>query len=425
MSTLPPLLELDIEKVVFGGAGLARYNRYVLFIRDVLPQERVSVEVAKKKSHYAEAKLLKVLIPSAYRCQPRCPHAGVCGGCQLQHAIPKIHAFLKKAMLQEALYTAAPDIEIAPFLSSQIVWGWRRKIVVHARYEKGWKVGFWAFDNTTLIPIRSCLLFFLEGEGSFLKQIQTLVEKVPPDSLEISLFRLQSGRLALTVHGKKLLTEDVKKKLIQESDTFEWLEACSFRFVEWSWSRGSFTSTFSACGRTWHYSLDGFMQNHPELSEQLWQDVIDTMHSLGAGQNILDLYSGIGVTAISLASLSHNVDAVELSKEAVDAAKESAQGLDITFYNLCVEDFCASTMCLPKKYDSVIVNPPRAGLSKPAREGIIALDPKHILYVSCSPATLARDVAVFIQKGWKIRFVKGYDLFPQTTHFETMMLLNR
>jgi 23S rRNA (uracil1939-C5)-methyltransferase len=194
------------------------------------------------------------------------------------------------------------------------------------------------------------------------------------------------------------------------------------RFPHLNYNRGPTTFIFSALNCEWQFSHEAFIQNHPAQGERLWADVISTVEKGGVNQVILDLYSGIGVTAISLALRSHHVTAVELSNAAVTAAKRSARALkaSLQIVENSVEKFLVSAK---GREDCWIVNPPRQGLSKEVVVKIIEKIPKRIVYVSCSPPTLARDLRAMVQAGRRIASVQAYDLFPQTSNLETIAVV--
>lgn len=397
-----------VEKVIYGGFGLIRHNSLVVFVRGVLPHEEVSVRITNVKSRYAEGTLLSILKPSPDRVSPRCPHYGSCGGCQLQHAAPSCHALLKKGFLEEALYHLPhPPIDVVP---SNHVWAWRRKITLHV---KGGKLGLIGNDNTSLIPITACPIFFRPEEENTIIAL-TIVARTLADQSDICCFRLPNDALAIMVKSPR----QIPRTLLKQLTAVPSMEAFSIHCPSWNYSEGLHDFSFEALGSRWYFSIDAFVQNHLSQSEQVWKTVIDRV---GSGKlKILDLYSGIGVTAISLARQGHSVTAVEYSKKAVLAAKKSASNTPLTLLWSKVETAIPKLCC---DYDWWIVNPPRSGLSEQALRFLLDKRPQNVLYVSCSPATLARDCRALVQAKWNIVWGKAFDLFPQTTHFETVLQL--
>jgi 23S rRNA (uracil1939-C5)-methyltransferase len=427
-----------VEKLVFGGSGLIRHQGIVIFVPDVIPGEQVIVEITHVKARYAEGILVSIENPSEHRRIPFCPYSGRCGGCQLQHINPSLHPSLKKEWLQAALHKEIPEgleYEIVP---AQQVFGWRRKITLHARWkERQWVSGFIAKDGFTLVPISWCPLFFTNDEKSFLQYIQDILAKIPgtPSAeIDIAFFRLPKKGFCIVLTGNIHLSKETQKGIIHDFEALSFVRTFSLRFPHSRYDSGSTKFFFNALHTTWHCSIDAFIQNHSVQSEILWNDIINIVDSAGPNLTILDLYSGIGVTAIGLANRGHSVTAVELSKAAVQAARMSAQEILGNRHSLSlhkerlkliessVEEYLAT---LQEVGDWWIVNPPRTGLSKKVTTRMIEKEPKKILYVSCSPPTMARDLAILRKEGWGIVMLKGYDMFPQTTHFETLAVVER
>lgn len=416
------------EKLIFGGSCLIRHKGIVIFVPYLIPGEKALIEITKIKARYAEGKVLRIEEPSENRVKPLCPYFGTCGGCQLQHINLALHSSLKKEMLREALHKILPKEMDFDIVSADKTFGWRRKITLHAQWKRGFSgCGFIADDNATLIPISWCPLFFSDQEKTFLPRLTSIIEKIQGSiSIDLTLFRLPEKGIFLSVSGNNALPSRLHERMAKELSALPHLLGFSLRFPNQRYDSGQGEFTFQALSSTWHCSTDAFIQNHPTLSERLWGDIITIVDQSGKNQRILDLYSGIGVTAISLNRRGHSVIAVELSETAVDAAKRSATDSEgekrLELLHSSVEEF------LPKFKgisDWWIVNPPRTGLSKEVISQILTKQPAKLLYVSCSPPTLARDLAHISNAGWHMVQVQGYDMFPQTTHFETIAVLER
>ena len=413
-----------IEALAFGGLGILRHEGMVLFVPDVIPGEEVLVEVTQLRARFAVGKACTLCRPSSDRCLPTCPYFGQCGGCQLQHIDPSRHPAIKLQWLKEALHGFSVDPSITP---ARQVWAWRRKITLHARWEgRAWLCGFIGRDNTSIIPVRWCPLFCTKEERGLLPNIISFLDLIPGPlkaSVDLSVCRLPDGAVAVLLSGTLRLSKRTVQALAQRAAKVPSLRTLSLRFPGLHFDQGPTDFTFSALNATWHFSHEAFIQNHPAQGELLWADVIAAVEKGGPRQRILDLYSGIGVTAISLA-LSHMVTAEELSSAAASAARASARarGISVRIETSSVEDFLASN---PGGEDCWIVNPPRQGLSKKVLSLMIDRGPRRIIYVSCSPPTLSRDLRPLVRAGWTLSSVHGYDLFPQTTNLETIAVLER
>ena len=417
-----------VDTLAFGGSGIIRYEGMVLFVPDVIPGETVLVEVTEVRSNYAKGKLLSIECPSPDRITPLCPFFGACGGCQLQHIAPARHPAIKVQWLKEALHGLVPQDMPISFVPAQEMWAWRRKITLHARWDgHSWLCGYVGRDNTSIVPVNWCPIFCSDDEKDLLPELFSFLDLIPgtPDAtIDLSICRLPDHAVTLLLSGTLRLSKTTKEALLRNKTASPRVRTLSLRFPGLHLDDGPTEFTFSALNSLWHFSHEAFIQNHPALGERLWSDVIATVERGGPHQTILDLYSGIGVTAIHLALQSHTLTAVELSSAAVAAAKRSARECKahLRIVEGSVEKFLAS---VPGKEDCWIVNPPRQGLSREVLTKMIEKKPKRVVYVSCSPPTLARDLRELIRAGFSIASVQAYDLFPQTSNLETIATLNR
>ena len=415
-----------VDTLAFGGSGIIRHDGMVLFVPDVIPGESILVEVTEVRTNYAKGKVIAIERPSPHRITPHCPYNGQCVGCQLQHIDPKCHPDIKRQWLKEALHgLISPQMPI-DIIPAQKMWAWRRKITLHARWDgNSWLCGYVGRDNTSLVPVRWCPIFCTEEERNLIPKIVSLFDVMPGTrgaAIDLSLCRLPDNTITLLLSGTLRLSKTTIKDIVKHVETIPNIRTISLRFPHLNYDQGPTTFIFSALNREWHFSHEAFIQNHPAQGERLWADVIATVEKGGPNQAILDLYSGISVTAISLALRSHHVTAVELSNAAVTAAKRSARALEASLQIVenSVEQFLVSAK---GHEDCWIVNPPRQGLSKEVVAKIIEKMPKRLVYVSCSPPTLARDLRAMVQAGRRIASVQAYDLFPQTSNLETIAVV--
>lgn len=414
-----------VEKLVFGGDGLIRKDGFVIFVPGVVPGEEVIVEIVSRKKNFAKARLVDIVQKSPHRIAPRCRHFGTCGGCQLQHISYSMHAEIKKNWIKEAFFPLF-DKEIQ-FVSPNDTFFWRRKIILHACMKEGnWRVGYFGLDNKTIIEIDECLLFFEERETfRSLKNLLPLIIAEEGSQLDVEVFKLPDGSFALKIHVPFSLRKDLRGPLLAKMKQSVF-KKFSLQFSSWTYSEGGFFEpiSFQALETPYYFSLQAFIQNHRTLGERLWHDVVEVVDGLQEKQTILDLYAGVGVTAIALGKRGHDVIAIEGNKEAVHCAEKTCSGVTLkpTFLSGSVEK---SIPALAQKANTWVMNPPRTGISKDMLQLTCTHKPEHIIYISCSPATLARDVKELIRAGWSLQSLRGYDMFPQTTHLETVAELSR
>jgi len=360
-----------VEKLVFGGQGLIRHKGMVVFVADVVPGEEVIVRITQKKRSYLVATLEQVVTQVPFRIQPKCSYFGVCGGCQLQHIAYTKQLEFKQQMVQEALRLEHP-IEIVP---AQKQFAYRRKISLHAREGK---TGYYARDNVSLVAIDHCPIFTEESLVPFQNSLDGTIMKRPDGSLH----RIKEG-----------------------CDK----EGCFEEEVD---------------GLKIYTSPRVFLQNYPEQSLLLYHDVLAIMKRLAPKAAVLDLYCGVGILSLLAARQGHNVVGIECNKQAVKCAKKSAltNGCrDVTFVAGMVEQQLLREV-KKRAFDVWIVNPPRQGLSEQVIDHILACQPPFLIMISCMPPTLARDLKKLAM--YEMVEIKAYDMFPQTTHVETMVVLH-
>ena len=356
-----------VEKLVFGGKGLIRHQGWVIFVADVIAGEEVDVVITLKKKSYFEATLATVVTKSPLRVSAPCPYFGTCGGCQLQHMAYSEQLENKKAWLIDALERTAKivvDFSIGVTPAKRAL-GYRRKVVLH-----GEALGFYARDNSTIIPVDTCLLFSDKG----FNDVRKIVQKAALHPTRVTVMRNDADERAIMVDNKEIVSASVCERTIN--------------------------------GLRFFFSPSSFMQNDPDQALQIYTDVLENMLE----GPILDLYCGVGVMSLLAAKRGHNVLGVELNAEAIELAKRSAKEnrLEAVFQAKPCEQIAKKDIA---GFDQWIVNPPRIGLSNKVIQHIMRQKPKRVVYISCNPATLARDTKFFYEGGCKIRKGQVYDMF--------------
>lgn len=366
-----------VEKLALGGKGIIRTDGFVLFVPFTLPQEEVEVEVTSLKKNYGEAKLLQVLKPSAERVQPHCPYFGTCGGCQLQHMSYPAQLAHKRQIIQEA-FAKIGKIDIPPveIVAAPKPYGYRERITLHIQ---GLEVGYRGCDPSQFIPISMCPIF-LDQSSPIFDKIKSMLSKDMEGRVEV-----------LKTPNDFLLRFDFKNKP----------EELVEKEIE---------------GLRIQYTTGMFIQNYFEQSVKLYQEIVGKITT----SPCLDLYSGIGITSLLLAKQGIETTGVEYNKEAVRAARSNQKLNQIKQATFIVSDVLEALKgkLKNKQFESIVVNPPREGLTK---EIISHLRAPELIYISCHPATLARDSQELLAQGYRIKSVRAFDMFPQTAHVETLV----
>lgn len=376
-ATAPPLtpgqvISLTISDVAFGGEGVGRWNDFVVFVPFVLPDEEVEVTIADVKKRFARATLRSVRKPAADRVSPPCPYFGQCGGCQYQHIAYEAQLRIKGKQLADLLARLGgiDPAAIEPVVPCPQTYGYRNRIMVRSQWDKfkgGLNIGFIRADSRLVIDVEECRI-----ASPALNAMLREVRQNPPPKGGI----------------KALLREPIPG---------------------------------------WEVPRDSFFQNNLALLPSL---VGRTRGLLGParGGHLIDAYCGVGFFSIELASLFETVTGLEFDRRAVGAARRNAasrNAANVAFIEGPVEETWPRTAGRFKPGEvSVLLDPPRAGCSPGFVEVLRQYGPATILYVSCHPATLARDLRAFCAEGrYRVEAVAPLDMFPQTQHLECIALL--
>lgn len=422
-------MRLRIEKPIYGGAGLAREQGKAIFVPFAIPGEHVEVELKQSKTSYAEAALIEVMEPSPERVTPRCPYFGRCGGCQYQHAGYAEQVRWKTAILEESLTRAGiaslPEIEAI----SAEPYGYRNRIRLHVR-ERPFALGYMREHSHDLLPVSECPIAapalvapmqLLEQEHAGLlagwaREIE-LFSDTPGEQLLLSVFAAHgSGPLRGRVEA---LWSALRASLPGVRGVTGYELPRGKGFARRAASAGEDFLRYGVGAQTYRVSAGAFFQVNRFLVERMVNEVCAGQ----SGSLAWDLFAGVGLFARGLQSRFERVIAVE-------AAPESAADLKLNL-GADAKIVRATTLAyleqaarqLPHRPEYVVVDPPRAGLGKEVTALLGRVRAPHITYVSCDPATLARDLKSLLESGYRLHRLQLLDLFPQTFHLETIARL--
>ncbi|HEV2315897.1 MAG TPA: 23S rRNA (uracil(1939)-C(5))-methyltransferase RlmD [Candidatus Acidoferrales bacterium] len=433
-------MRVKIEKLVYGGEGLAHENGEAVFVPFVLPGEEVELDAGERKKKFVRGRLTRVVTASPERVEAQCPHFGVCGGCDYQHISYEAQLRYKEQILRETLRRLGKI-------------DWKGPIMVHAsppwqyRNRAQWKIrplsgdragasvneaagiGYFRAGSSTLCPVELCPVLSPKLFATFEALRSALREGKLPETLrEVEAFAdAEDHGVLLNISCTslprsagsiaKMLSErieDVKSVLIQDARG-ERMSLHGPGFLQYKVAQNSF--------RVGHMS---FFQVNRFLVEEMASVVAA---AAGSGEVALDLYAGVGLFAMSLAKSFGHVEAVEANPASARDLETNAglSGKVIAARNDSTEAFLAAWrrkrgVAAP---DAVIVDPPRAGIEPDALEKLIEIAPRRIVYASCDPSTLARDLAKLCGKAYALHGLYLFDMFPQTYHIEAIARLER
>jgi 23S rRNA (uracil1939-C5)-methyltransferase len=425
--------EIKIEKLIYGGEGLAHHNGATVFVPFVLPGERVRAAPVEEKKKFIRARVEELLEPSPVRVAPRCPHYTICGGCDYQHIPYEAQLTCKTEILRETLRRLGRI-------------DWPATITTHAsppwayRNRAQWKVrpleadgadsekpklgiGYFRANSTALCAVEECSIL----SPLLLKTLLSLREALaagalPRQSREIEAFSDAAdskllltatfagfpSRVAEVAEKFRAIVPEVESVLLHDP-SHERMELCGPGFI-----------TYNAGGFGYRVGHFSFFQVNKFLVEELAREVMDREEP---GKLALDLFAGVGLFSAPLAKRFVRVIAVEANPAAARDLEANVTGIPSAEVRTSeVERFLDRSK---EKPDLVVLDPPRAGMKPAALAKLARLAPSRITYVSCEPPTLARDLAVLREKGYDISEVHLFDLFPQTFHMEAVVRLRR
>jgi 23S rRNA (uracil1939-C5)-methyltransferase len=429
-------LILSIEKLVYGGDGLAHADGNTVFVPYVLPGEVVRAAAKSKKKKLIWAQLVEVTSASKERATARCPHFQTCGGCHYQHIPATEQVRLKKEILKETLSRLGGIVWDGPIQEHTAEpFGYRNRAQWAVRSGMPRALGYFLPESSTIVPIDECPVLS-PGLTRAFRQLQDMARSgaLPDGVLEIEAFADSSDKeIALNVAFDKF--SDLPAELaarfrrgVPEIESLLLLDQKKNKFE----LTGPGFLTHEAGGYNYRVSHLSFFQ----VNRFLIEDLLKTVIAGAGGELALDLYAGVGFFTLPLARAFRRVVSVDANLAATRDLRQNAEsaGVQVNSHNEHAEEFLEKTS---EKPDLVVLDPPRAGLGVAAAAKLARLGAPQIVYLSCDPATLARDLAVLMgtQKKpadqsansarYEITEMHLFDLFPQTFHIETLVRLRR
>jgi len=376
--------EADISGMAYGGMGIARVDGKVYFVEGALPEEKVVFTKTSEKKRFGLGRVVEVLKPSISRVEPACPYYNKCGGCQYQHLDYEKEVFYKAEQVKENLSRIGSFREYSfdGITPSLLNYGYRSSITLH-RSDAGY--GYFAGDDKTIIPIKQCPLA-KDTINSAIKNLNALYTK-----RDITLKSDHKGNVWISPHPEHLFFKD------------------SYSGTELTFSPRAFSQANQQVAGSMVEKVRGSMQNK-------------------TNETLFDLYCGTGFFSILLRDMFASIVGIDESRIAITCANASKKDLGIDnarFYcGEAEETYPAYYEKLHGKKNTIIIDPPRSGISKKIAMWLSGL--KHaesLYYISCDSATLARDAKILTQNDhWKLTNVSCFDMFPRTKHIESIAL---
>lgn len=415
------LTQVRFEKMVYGGECLGRLpDGRAVFVPFVLPGELADVEITENKERFARGRVLELLEASPNRVTPPCPYFSFCGGCHYQQLGYAQQLSLKKGLVEDQLqrigkFSDLPEIQIT---ASPTPFGYRNQAQFHPTHaedaETTPRLGFKRAASDEVLPIEKCLLI-PDEMNELLSQIEMDVDS----GIARVGMRLDShGEVMLVFEGE---TDEPPELFIDlpVSSTYLSLDGRSLNLG------GNDALVYRVLGKEFLVSPESFFQVNLPVAQEMVSHVL-TLIEGRENLSVLELYSGVGLFSRFLAPHAKSLTAIESSPSACfDFAGNLDEFENISLYEGAVESLLPEILEQIKPVDLVVLDPPRSGLHAKARQALIDLNPREIIYISCDPSTLARDLKQLCAAGYSLHSVRAFDIFPQTAHVETMTVLRR
>lgn len=423
VSLWPDILPaVALEHMAQGGTAIGRYQGRVVFVRGGMPGEVVSVRLTRTRQRYAHGVVEAIHQPAPDRVEPPCPLFDRCGGCQWQYIAYPAQLAFKAAILRDQCQRLG-KIEAPPVgapLGMDTPWAYRSTATLHVS-ARG-QVGYCAWHSHAVVPVEHCPLL-VPALNALLSPLATLIPDLAPDDrpTEVTVrYSWAEQRCLLLLHGGSAQgSARLGEQLASLVPEIAWQRGRQVHILA---GRGFLHETLG--GLSLRLSPTSFFQVNVPQTHRLLQQV-RTMLDLRPGDHLLDAYAGVGALSLPLASQGQAVTAIEAHPAAVRDLQANAHRLGLTQVKAIHGPVEKVLPGLGQTLDLVIVDPPRRGCLPDALEAVWSHRPRRIVYVSCHPGTLARDLGKLSRQGYRLARIVPVDLFPQTFHVESVSLLER
>lgn len=442
------IYEAVISDYTAQGQGIAKIEGCAVFVPNAIRGEECRIRLETVRKTWASGKIEEILTRSPHRVNRECPVAKLCGGCDFWHMDYEEECSLKQSRVQQALNRLGGEsIDNVPILAAPAMTGYRNKAVYPVGSHKGRVyAGFFRAGTHKIVENTGCHILFPEAEkvkDAVIGHMNTYHIPAYDEQTEKGLLRhifvrrgWNSGQIlvCLTINGQKLPHSEKLVEKLRQIPGFATLLLSVNQKPGNSvlgdreillYGPGYIEDTL--CGLSFRLSAHSFYQvNHPQ-AERLYQAAIQQA-AITKDDLVLDLYCGVGTITLCMAKHAGRVIGVEVVEQAVADARENAKRNGIQNAEFFCGDAGKAALQLEQEGvcpDVAVVDPPRKGLNGDTIEALAKMSPRRIVYVSCDPATLGRDVALLKQRGYRVQTVQCADLFPRCAHVETICLLTK
>jgi len=432
-------MKLTIEKLVFEGKGLSRSNNgQVIFTKKSVPGDELEISPVNEKKSFSDGKIDKIVTASPFRIKAKCPHFEVCGGCDHQNIALKDQLRFKDDIFHEVLTRAKVETKILPIISgSDTEFGYRNTMRFFLTLDKEGKLSLAmhdAADYRRLIEIDHCDLIS-EKANLVLNSLVDFLNKNVENTSSFSQIKIREGintdsiMLELFTSSEFLPNKD---KIIDFVGTLPDIKSfyhSTIRNDNIDQARrkllGGSAIIFEKTGKySFQISPESFFQTNSFAMENLY-DVIKEMAEIKMGESVLDLFCGAGTIGIYLSMFAKKTTGIDIVQSAINDANANAKINKVINCEFICDSADHFLLRNKAEFDKIIVDPPRTGLTSYAVEMISKMKFRKLIYISCNPATFARDVKLFETFGLKLKKVQPVDMFPQTYHIECVGVIEK
>ena len=404
MTKQTSLETITIEGMAYGGDGFGRSaDGKMLFVPHTAPGDTITCEPLEEHARWAKAALVDVLEPASERTTPRCPHYGECGGCHYQHLTYPAQLAIKTDIVRSQLRRIGniPEPPVLAAIPSSTPWHTRNQLQFHQDAEG--RLGYHRTGSNQVLPVETCLL-----PQDVIAELWPRLELDPLPGVKRIAIRADSDENAMIVFHSRT-PADVEMHMDAPASV-AWVSSRGTQILG-----GEDRLRYRVRERDFLVSPASFFQANSNMIETLVAQVFSLLN-LQPGETLFDLYAGVGLFSAFAAEAGAIVVAVESSPA---AAEDFALNLDeFDTVSLYQANTALALSEIPGRADAFVLDPPRAGMSREARQALINLSPPRMVYISCDTATFARDARRLIEAGYALRSVQPLDLFPQTFHIE-------
>jgi 23S rRNA (uracil1939-C5)-methyltransferase len=441
--------KIDISGLGHGGEGIGKVDNFTVFVEGAIPEDNIEAKIIKVKSNYAIGKLQRIIKPSPHRISPPCPIADKCGGCQIQQIDYQRQLEYKTQLVKDNIERIGKikDIIIHPTIGMKDPWNYRNKAQFPIGEEGGAVLGFYAKGSHNIIETDTCFIQHSEND-----KITRIIRRFI-NEYKISIYdeKKHQGLLRHVVTKVGFSTGVIMLVLVINGEDIPHKDELVNRLLD---SNAKIVSIYLNINKTksnvilgkenrliygkkhivdhigdikFEISPLSFFQVNPIQTKVLYEKALEYA-DLQGDEIVYDAYCGIGTISLFLAQRAKKVIGVEIVDQAIKDAKRNAQLNNIEnveFYTGEAEKVIPKLYKQEQKADVVVVDPPRKGCDEKLLDTIIQMKPKRVVYVSCNPSTLARDLNYLEKGGFKTNEIQPVDMFPHTMHVETVVLMSR